>query len=387
MSNVNISGMPAEVAVPFSRLIQAGQVDEEAIAAVLDAGSLDRTVSGNPQKLLAFLSGYVCMQSKGVPVKDTIRMAAKAGRRINLGWSVKRWQQEHDRLSRAETLAQLAGANVTYDVSTFAAYLPPHFPGYLIPNSRRPGMEGLRQRHCVASYHESLRSGTCAIAAVFIDHVRWTVQIVPTGARERPLRIGQIRTRFNETPTGEDRKRIHAALGIEWPPLKPSDSGCVTEEGDRHAYQANLRRVLPVLRELGAGSVVVEFDGSGDSGSIEGVDFLSADCARDPAISEAARATTVDIARQRRDFDPGQGRWVAIERIERAPVRDAIEEIAYDYLDETDVDWYNNDGGYGTMEIDINEGTVSMEISTRFTESVEAFSRTFEIDTGEDIGI
>ncbi|MBN2700934.1 MAG: hypothetical protein JXR29_05740, partial [Methylothermaceae bacterium] len=92
MNALTLCDMPKKVAVPFSRLVQAGQVDEESVAAVLDAGKLDPSVSGDPSKLLAFLAGYSSMQAGGVPVKDTIRMSKDQKRRINIGWSPRRWR-------------------------------------------------------------------------------------------------------------------------------------------------------------------------------------------------------------------------------------------------------------------------------------------------------
>ena len=76
-------------------------------------------------------------------------------------------------------------------------------------------MEGLRQRHCVASYHPQLQAGSCAIASVFIDRQRWTVQLLATGKPDMPLSIGQIKTRLNGLPTKEIRDRIHETLGLD----------------------------------------------------------------------------------------------------------------------------------------------------------------------------
>ena len=144
-------------------------------------------------------------------------MAKAQNRRINLGWSAKRWKEEHDRFSRAEALHRMAQENVGYDVSKFEEHLPERFNGYLIRTSRRLGMEGLRQRHCVASYDSRLRSGNCAIAAVFVGKQRWTVELRLTNNEEAPLRIDQIKTRYNSLPPASVREEIHEILDI---PLK-----------------------------------------------------------------------------------------------------------------------------------------------------------------------
>ena len=63
----------------------------------------------------------------------------------------------------------------------------------------------------------------------------------------------------------------------------------------------------------------------------------------------------------------------------------AIEELTDDYLAETNVDWYNNDGGFGELIIDVDEGTVALEVSVRFTESSTEYSCTRDIVTGEEL--
>ena len=76
-------------------------------------------------KLVGFAVGYLHLRSQGVPVHDVIRMAKSQRRRINLAWSAKRWELEHERLSRAEALDRLAAENATYDVSSLRLYTGP----------------------------------------------------------------------------------------------------------------------------------------------------------------------------------------------------------------------------------------------------------------------
>lgn len=360
--------LPAKVRLPLQRLLAVGHVDEQVVESVLDAGEL----AGDNTRLLAFATAFVYMQSHGIPVRDTIAMAKAHGRRVNLSWSPNRWRQEHDRLSRAETLARLARQSVTYDVSTYAAHLPSSFPGYLIRNSRRLGMEGLRQRHCVASYHDQILSGHCAIATVFLDKKRWTVQLGRTGNANAPLRIVQARGRYNKAPSSEEMARIRNILGI---PQVRAQEVYPNECRPRH-HAENLRRVLPVLREHGVQNVIVSFDGSGDSGSIDGAIYT-------PAIN--SRAIAVEIQKTSSAFVEWQ--WRHTQTIEQVGLDDAIHEIANDWLDETDVDWYNNDGGFGELIIDVEAGTVSLEVNVRFTERNTEYAVTRNIETGEELAV
>jgi hypothetical protein len=243
--------------------------------------------------VLGFAIGFLHLQSQGVPMKDVIRMARIQRRRIRLDWSARRWREEHERLARAETLKRLAEENVRYDLGAVAALLPTRFNGYLIRSSRRLGMEGLRQRHCVASYNLEIQAGYCVIASVFINHQRWTVQLARTGNDAAPLRLVQMRSRFNQQPQREQRQAICRELGIapDAAAADPQRAPCA------HAYLENLQRILPLLRTHQVRTVTVSFDGSGDSGSIDEVRYGD--------VQIDAKALRVEVLALQRVFDQG----------------------------------------------------------------------------------
>lgn len=297
----------------------------------------------SPAKALGFAVGFLHLQSQGVPVKDVIRMACALRRRIRLDWSARRWKEGHDRLSRAATLQRLGAENVHYDVAAVATALPPHFRGYLIRSSRRLGMEGLRQRHCVASYHTQIQAGYCAIVSVFVDRERWTVQLSRTGDPQAPLRIVQVRSRFNKMPSPNVRTAIEQELEICPLTRAAQPSTGIDEGADPHNYMENLRRILPVLRASGVEHVTVSFDGCGDSGSIGDIDYSGAQ------IDGAAREVEVEV--MSRHFDNGQ--WITQRALDTKSLDAAIEGLTDDYLAETDVDWYNGDGGFGELQVDV----------------------------------
>lgn len=344
-------------------------MNEDVLSTVLDAGECAREHS----RLLGFAVGYLHLRAQGVPVQDVIRMAKHQQRRINLAWSGKRWQSEHDRLSRAEALDRLARENVRYDVSRFEALLPARFDGYLIRTSRRLGMEGLRQRHCVAAYHNELREGRSAIATVFVDRQRWTVQLFATGDAERPLRLGQIRTRHNGYPSKEAYERVHKTLDVG-PARAPEPRE--TAEADRHTYMNTLRHVLPVLGRNGVQRVMVSFDGYGDDGSISDVSYDAAGAFDGRAVNVVRETVTTRFE---------NGRWVRERARMEGSVNEAIEDLTYDYLEETGIDWYNNDGGFGELVIDVENRTVALDVNVRYTESTNELYSERDILTGEDV--
>ncbi|MFC3052375.1 DUF6878 family protein [Kordiimonas pumila] len=363
-----LASLPAKVAAPFEALWQSGHLSEDHLSTILDAGDLSR----NTQRLLAFAVGYLSFVIKRVPVGDVITMAKIQGRSINLGWSEKRWRSEHDRLSRVETLKTLTGENTLYDLTEYEKHLPTCFSGYLIHSSRRLGMEGLRQRHCVASYHYRVKGGTCAIATVFVEKQRWTVELLRTGNVDHPLRIAQIKSRFNASPDQKIRAVIHEILGIS---LKTS-SHQVEVIVHGHQYKENLRRILPVLRANGVSEVSVHFDGYGDSGSIDSIVY-------DQGSFVLAGGVTVPCIKCERSFE--HGAWTQVIRENQIPLNEAIDDLTYDYLEHTNIDWYNNEGGFGELLIKVDEGTVSLEIEVRYSRSECEYLETLDIETGTPV--
>jgi hypothetical protein len=49
-------------------------------------------------------------------------------------------------------------------------------------------------------------------------------------------------------------------------------------------------------------------------------------------------------------------------------LQDAIETLAYDYLEETHYGWENNDGAFGTFVFDVPARNVTLEHNERFTD-------------------
>ncbi len=369
MIKERLQTLPTKIAVPFRSLLEAEQITEETLNTVLDAGEL----SQQPHLMLGFAIAYLHLRGQGVPVHDVVSMAKEQGRRISLTWSSKRWQQEHERLSRVSTLERLTKTNAQYDLSKFEAHLPADFSGYFIRSSRRLGMEGLRQRHCVASYHHKIMTGDCAIAAIFVDGQRWTVEMVVTGHSEIPIRIVQIKSRFNQLPSHAVREIIYEILGISAnSPLAEAEQ---TRE-QNNQYLNVLQCLLPVLRERGVQSVHVDFDGVGDSGSIGQIECT-------PGEHGDVLNEIIEHPATQRSFE--DGRWVSRVHQTRQTLREALEELTYEYLEETGVDWYNNDGGYGELIVDVPQGSVFLDVNVRFTEATNEVHQERDIVTGLDI--
>ena len=118
---------------------------------------------------------------------------------------------------------------------------------------------------------------------------------------------------------------------------------------------ANKTALFDALAAAGIEIVTVLFDGYGDSGQIENIEAKAGDdvVALPPGEVEIAAAV-----------------WGSseLERTGRA-VREAIERLAYDFLEETHDGWENSDGAYGDFTFDVAERTITLDYNERHMES------------------
>lgn len=133
--------------------------------------------------------------------------------------------------------------------------------------------------------------------------------------------------------------------------------------------KAHVKQMLEMLKGVGADKICVTFDGSGDSGSVDEVAIYGSDNGQikvDFGVPYAVTSSSwVD------------GKWNKTEEVKMMPVKEALEQFCYDMLENTNIDWYNNDGGFGELNITLNPVEISLEVNTRYTEVNTDF---FELD-------
>jgi hypothetical protein len=122
---------------------------------------------------------------------------------------------------------------------------------------------------------------------------------------------------------------------------------------------ASVLVVFDALAAAGIASVLVEFDGEGDSGQIE---YICAD--------DSAEIPQTFIEMQQVAW--GTGKLDSVQ----TTLREAIEKLCYDFLDQEHGGWENNDGAYGEFTFDVAERTVNLDFNARFTDSTH-FSQSF----------
>jgi hypothetical protein len=118
---------------------------------------------------------------------------------------------------------------------------------------------------------------------------------------------------------------------------------------------ANKTALFDALAAANITTVMVTFDGYGDSGQIENVEAKVGDeiVTLPPAAIEIARPV-----------------WGSNE-IERQSlsIHDTIEALVYSLLGQTHGGWENNDGAYGDFTFDVADRTITLDYNERYTES------------------
>ena len=120
----------------------------------------------------------------------------------------------------------------------------------------------------------------------------------------------------------------------------------------REVTPLNKAALFAVLQAVGVQRVTAHFDGASDSGQIESIDATSPD--------EAAAEVPDGTIEIRTPLWDGSG-----VQTEAMPVRDAIEKLAYDFLEEVHDGWENEDGAYGEFILDVAELTIRLEYNER----------------------
>jgi hypothetical protein len=118
------------------------------------------------------------------------------------------------------------------------------------------------------------------------------------------------------------------------------------------ANVVNKRVVFDALVAAGIATVNVEFDGEGDSGQIQGI-----------AADGSAEVPHIPVELQQAAWGTGK-----VDSTQTT-LRDAIERLCYDYLEQQQGGWENNDGAFGEFIFSVAERKIELEFNARFSDS------------------
>jgi len=114
----------------------------------------------------------------------------------------------------------------------------------------------------------------------------------------------------------------------------------------------NLVGVMTYLGDLGFNRVQINYSGGGDSGAIDTIMYLKLE-------DNAENISHYELNEEQRDNL-------------NETVRNFVDEMAWSKLNDVE-DWWNNDGGFGVMTINIPSGEFTIENHTYYqmTETYE----------------
>ena len=156
------------------------------------------------------------------------------------------------------------------------------------------------------------------------------------------------------TTTAEDQARQRA----EW------DARMTEYDRKWSAFRQRQAGLLPLnkaalfaaLEDAGIHTVVVVFDGCGDSGQME-------NAAGFDAASESVEIPATAIEMRSVEFESGEITAAS------AGLREAIETMAYELLEQTHGGWEDGDGAHGEFTFSVAEQSIDLDFNERFTES------------------
>jgi hypothetical protein len=137
------------------------------------------------------------------------------------------------------------------------------------------------------------------------------------------------------------------------------------KKADRVKYHSNL--LFDTLAQTKVSFIEVDFEGCGDSGQIEAVDYTDAN---GKGIDEAYLDKVIVKGSAKTSYhkwDEKKKEMVLTEARE-GNIREIIEEICYDKLGASHGGWEINEGSYGTFYFDVSTRKVRLEYNERIEE-------------------
>lgn len=129
------------------------------------------------------------------------------------------------------------------------------------------------------------------------------------------------------------------------------------------AIHKNREVLLASLQALSIGKVVAQYSGGGDSGDVCELHVIPEFAA--PGL----QATEVTETYVHRDYTGPETGWQFSLRTRVVPLEEALHDFTLDWLEIHHPGWENDDGGDGSMSINVAAGTCRLEHREFYTES------------------
>ena len=121
-------------------------------------------------------------------------------------------------------------------------------------------------------------------------------------------------------------------------------------------FPNNKRSLFEVLTTVGIDTVVVEFDGCGDSGQIEAVTAFN-------GANEEVALPSSPVEMREPVFED-----LTVSVATHVP-SEVIEAMAYDFLEQTHSGWEDGDGAFGQFTFAVADQSITLEFNERYVDS------------------
>ena len=134
---------------------------------------------------------------------------------------------------------------------------------------------------------------------------------------------------------------------------------------DKVKYHSNL--LFDTLAQTKVSFIEVSFEGCGDSGQIEAVDYTDS---KGKGIDEAYLNKTIVKGSEKTSYHKWDEKKKMLVKTEprEGNVREIVEEVCYDKLGASHGGWEINEGSYGTFYFDVSTRKVRLEYNQRIEE-------------------
>ena len=131
------------------------------------------------------------------------------------------------------------------------------------------------------------------------------------------------------------------------------------------AVRANRQPLLTALAALAITQLVVRYEGGGDSGDVSELEIFP------ELLAQANIANTLKVEQLTYhclagEYQDGEYRYFLQEQ--QSSIDSALRDFVLTWVDAHHGGWENNDGGSGTMTINVSEGTFRLEHTEYYTE-------------------
>lgn len=129
-----------------------------------------------------------------------------------------------------------------------------------------------------------------------------------------------------------------------------------------------IKETCQLLKTMGVTRVTCTYDGSGDSGDMNDITFVSGN-ANMPIGEQSSKSLDSFVLQHVNNVEPSK-------QLFTQKMADAFETALWKLVSDSFAGWANDDGAYGEIDVTVENGKITLEHNQRYTE-VNTYEREF----------